>query len=147
MTRLKPVPATRHANPGTFVHKDLHTCTHVFLRQDAHRLALEPPYSGPYRVLSRREKTLRLLERGKTVSVHRQGQTGLHPQRDRHINFRRKLCGHTTNPLCSTGYAIHLVFTTSTYPYYTFRSTCPFPRALQPLGHTPRGGVMWEPPT
>jgi cleavage and polyadenylation specificity factor subunit 1 len=53
MDRLRPVPATRHASPGTFVHKDLHNCTHVFLCQEATRRALEPPYSGPYQVLSR----------------------------------------------------------------------------------------------
>jgi cleavage and polyadenylation specificity factor subunit 1 len=69
MARLRPVPATRHARPGTFVHKELHTCTHVFLRQDANRLALEPPYSGLYRVISRREKTLRLLVGGNTITV------------------------------------------------------------------------------
>jgi hypothetical protein len=62
MARLRPVPATRHANPGTFVHKELHTCTHVFRRQDAHRLALESPYGGPYRLLP-------LLVRGKTITV------------------------------------------------------------------------------
>jgi hypothetical protein len=69
MARLLPDPATRHARPGTFIHKDLHTCTYIFLRQDANRSALEPPYSGPYRVISRREKTLRLLVRGNTITV------------------------------------------------------------------------------
>jgi hypothetical protein len=69
MTRLRPVPATRHASPGTSVHKDLQTCTHVFLRQYATRKALEPPYSGPYQVLSRQEKTLKLLVRGKPITV------------------------------------------------------------------------------
>jgi hypothetical protein len=61
MARLRPVPAARHSCPATFVHKDLHSCTHIFLRQDALHRALEPPYSGPYRVLSRREKTMKLL--------------------------------------------------------------------------------------
>jgi hypothetical protein len=42
MALLGPDPATRHANPGTYVHKDLHTCTHVFLSQDATRRAIEP---------------------------------------------------------------------------------------------------------
>jgi hypothetical protein len=69
MARLRPVPATRHARPRTFVHKDLHSCTHVFLRQDGNRLALEPSYSGPYQVISRRAKTLRLLVRGNTITV------------------------------------------------------------------------------
>jgi hypothetical protein len=57
MACLRPVPAARHTSPATFVHKDLHNCTHVFLRQDATSRALEPPYSGPHKVLSRREKT------------------------------------------------------------------------------------------
>jgi cleavage and polyadenylation specificity factor subunit 1 len=63
--RLKPVLASHHASSETFVHKDLHNCAHVFLRQDATRRALEPPYSGTNQVLSRREKTLQVLVRGK----------------------------------------------------------------------------------
>jgi transposase InsO family protein len=57
MARLRSVPAARHTSPSTFVHSDLERCTHVFLRQDTTRRALEPPYSGPYRVLSCRVKT------------------------------------------------------------------------------------------
>jgi hypothetical protein len=73
MAHLRPVPAARHASPATFVHNALEKCTHIFLRQDATRLALEPPYSGPYQVLSRRDKTLQLLvcERPVTVSIDR----------------------------------------------------------------------------
>jgi hypothetical protein len=59
----------QHASPGTFVHKDLHNCTHVFLRPDATRRALEPPYSGPHQILTRKEKTLQLLVRGKPLTV------------------------------------------------------------------------------
>ena len=40
---LRPVPATRHASPAVFVHKDVADSTHVFLRQDAVRRPLEPP--------------------------------------------------------------------------------------------------------
>jgi hypothetical protein len=69
MTHLRPVPAALHASPAIFVHKDLHDSTHVFLRQDTIRRALEPPYSGPYQVLSRRDKTLQLLVRSKSVIV------------------------------------------------------------------------------
>jgi cleavage and polyadenylation specificity factor subunit 1 len=65
MARLIPIPATRHASPATFVHSDLEKCTRVVLRQDATRRALEPHYSGPYQVLSRREKTLQIFVRGK----------------------------------------------------------------------------------
>jgi cleavage and polyadenylation specificity factor subunit 1 len=67
MTRLRPVPAARHASPATFVHKDLHNCTHVFLLLDAIRRALERLQSGPYQVLSRRHKTMNLLVHAKPV--------------------------------------------------------------------------------
>jgi hypothetical protein len=69
MARFRAVPAARHTSLSTFVHSDLERCTHVFLRQDTRRRALEPPYSGPYRVLSRRSKTLQLLARGRPVTV------------------------------------------------------------------------------
>jgi cleavage and polyadenylation specificity factor subunit 1 len=69
MSRLRPVPAARYASPFTFVHSELEKCTHIFLRQDTSSRALDPPYSGPYQVLPRREKTVQLLVRGKPVSV------------------------------------------------------------------------------
>jgi hypothetical protein len=69
MACLRPVPAARHMSPATFLHKDLEKCTHVFLCLDTTRRALEPPYSGPYQVLSWRDKTLQLLIRGRPVTV------------------------------------------------------------------------------
>jgi hypothetical protein len=69
MTCLRPTPAASYASPATFVHSDFEKCTHVFLRQDPTRRALESPYSGPYKVLSRREKTLQLLVRGRPITV------------------------------------------------------------------------------
>jgi hypothetical protein len=51
------------------VYSYLEKCTHVFLRQDTTRRALEPYYSLPYQVLSRREKTLQLLVRERPVTV------------------------------------------------------------------------------
>jgi cleavage and polyadenylation specificity factor subunit 1 len=69
MARLRPVPATRHTSPATFMHSDLEKCTHIFICQDTRRRALEPPYSGPYQVLSRRRKTTQLLLRGSPITV------------------------------------------------------------------------------
>jgi hypothetical protein len=43
--------------PPKFIHNDLNTCPYVFLRQDVIRKALDPPYIGPYRVISRSEKS------------------------------------------------------------------------------------------
>ncbi|PNF35431.1 hypothetical protein B7P43_G01750 [Cryptotermes secundus] len=67
MARLRPIPATRHASPATFVHSDLEKCTHIFLR------ALKPPYSGPYQVLSRKDKTMQILVRGRLITVSTDG--------------------------------------------------------------------------
>jgi hypothetical protein len=64
MARLRPSPAARHASPTTYTHKDLHDSTHVFLRQDTIRHALEPPYNDPHKVIARTDKTLKIVVRG-----------------------------------------------------------------------------------
>jgi cleavage and polyadenylation specificity factor subunit 1 len=69
MARLRAVLAARHASPATFVHSNLEKCKYVFLHWDTTCWALQPPYGGPYQVLSRREKTLQLLVRGRPVTV------------------------------------------------------------------------------
>jgi hypothetical protein len=51
------------------MHSDLEKCIHVFLRQDRMCGALEPPYSGPYQVLSWRDKTKQLLVCGRPITV------------------------------------------------------------------------------
>uniref|UniRef100_A0ABD2WT32 Reverse transcriptase RNase H-like domain-containing protein n=2 Tax=Trichogramma kaykai TaxID=54128 RepID=A0ABD2WT32_9HYME len=50
---IKPVPASRHSSKKPFVYKDLPSCTHVFKRIDRIRKPLEPPYSGPHRIINR----------------------------------------------------------------------------------------------
>jgi hypothetical protein len=69
MVQLRPTPASRHATQATFVHKNLQDSTHVFLRQDAIRRALEPPYSGTHKVIARTDKTYKLVVRGRQVTV------------------------------------------------------------------------------
>lgn len=71
--RIKPVRASRHGKSMTFVHKDLDTCTHVMLRTDAVKPPLQPPYTGPHRVLCRSLHTMDILVNGKqtTVSISR----------------------------------------------------------------------------
>jgi hypothetical protein len=46
---LRPVLAACHASLATFMHSELKKCTHVFLRQDTMRRALEPPTAAPTR--------------------------------------------------------------------------------------------------
>jgi cleavage and polyadenylation specificity factor subunit 1 len=69
MDQLRPTPAARHSSPTTFIHKDLRDMTHVFLRQDAIRRALEPPYRGPHKVIVRTDKTFKIVVRGRQVTV------------------------------------------------------------------------------
>ncbi|BHF81007.1 hypothetical protein SprV_0702413600 [Sparganum proliferum] len=72
MRTLSPVPPRSSASPS-YLEKDLATCSHVYLRCDRVRRPLEPPYDGPFRVLSRWPKTFRIQRdnREEVVSVDR----------------------------------------------------------------------------
>lgn len=67
--KLRPMPASRHAKPKVFIYKELATTEYVFLREDALRGALQPAYSGPYKVLTRGDKTFKLHIKGKEITV------------------------------------------------------------------------------
>lgn len=69
-------PATSRSPPSTrkvFVHKDLTTCSHVFIREDKTKQPLTPAYEGPYQVIKRDEKVFVVMVKGKeaTVSIDR----------------------------------------------------------------------------
>jgi hypothetical protein len=156
MARLRPVPATRHASPTTFVHSDLGKFMHVFLRQDTTRRALEPPYSGSYRVLSRREKTLQLLVRGRPVTVSadrvKPAYTldGANGETNYTLDSGSSTTRHTATALANQTNPSHpTIRHTSTAPRkdYTFRTPCTFSVPFQYLSNHLREGVMWEHPT
>ena len=69
MENLRPKPPLQHGESQVFEHPDLKDTTHVFLRQDGVRRSLQPPYSGPYKVLERTDKTLKLLVCGQEAVV------------------------------------------------------------------------------
>lgn len=73
MTSLAPVQRTATATTRPFVHKDLATCTHVFIRNDTVRAPLTPPYDGPFPVLQKHEKffKIQLPKRVTVVSLDR----------------------------------------------------------------------------
>ena len=73
MRQLKAPPVRAHPPRNSYTHKDLHSCTHVFVRNDSVRRPLQAPYDGPYRVLERADKflTLDLGGRKDTVSLDR----------------------------------------------------------------------------
>lgn len=72
---IKPTTASSHHsnNKHLFVHKDLSTCTHVFIRTDAVKKPLQPPYEGPYQVIDRNNKvfTIKLPQREANISIDR----------------------------------------------------------------------------
>ncbi|BHF72211.1 hypothetical protein SprV_0401527500 [Sparganum proliferum] len=72
MRTLSPVPPKSSASPS-YLEKDLATCSHVYLQCDRVRQPLEPPYDGPFRVLSRGPKAFRIQRdnREEVVSVGR----------------------------------------------------------------------------
>ena len=72
MQQALPKPP-RPVNRTSHVSYDLNTCTHVFIRHDAVRKPLQPPYDGPYAVLKRNNKhfTININGRTDTVSLDR----------------------------------------------------------------------------
>uniref|UniRef100_A0ABD2W5E4 Uncharacterized protein n=1 Tax=Trichogramma kaykai TaxID=54128 RepID=A0ABD2W5E4_9HYME len=79
MRNVRPIPATTHSNFKPFVHKKLGGCSHVFVRTTPTKIALEPPYLGPFKVQARpspyfyviRALNKKGVEELKTVSTSR----------------------------------------------------------------------------
>ncbi|GFY72802.1 integrase catalytic domain-containing protein [Trichonephila inaurata madagascariensis] len=69
MHNLKPVPTSSHGRKTVFVHPELAQCTHVFLRHDALRKPLQPPYYGLFAVVKRSEKLITVQRQGKEICV------------------------------------------------------------------------------
>jgi transposase InsO family protein len=69
ISKLQPAAPSRHSAQKVFVFKELASASHVFLRTDSLRAALQPPYTGPHEVLSRTDKTFKLLVNRKAVVV------------------------------------------------------------------------------
>ena len=73
MSQLQPTQVREQPQRATYLPSALTTCTHVFVRRDAVKKPLQPPYDGPYRVLDRQDKYYTLDMRGRkdTVSIDR----------------------------------------------------------------------------
>lgn len=70
---MRPRPNNNNSNHTIFVHPDLKTCSHVFIRSDLVKQSLQPPYEGPYKVLDRNDKVflLQLPNRQSRISIDR----------------------------------------------------------------------------
>lgn len=53
MQSLKPRSTAHHTRTKVFIHPDLLTCTHVFIRTDDQRTQLKPAYEGPFQVIEK----------------------------------------------------------------------------------------------
>uniref|UniRef100_A0A674MZJ6 Gypsy retrotransposon integrase-like protein 1 n=1 Tax=Takifugu rubripes TaxID=31033 RepID=A0A674MZJ6_TAKRU len=51
-----PIPVSQHGLPPSHVPPSLERADYVFIRHDAHRGPLQPPYDGPFRVLESGDK-------------------------------------------------------------------------------------------
>ena len=66
--KLQP-PPQRPSSTTAYVPNDLQTCTHVFIRRDAVRKPLQPPYNGPFKVISRTPKHFKVDLGNRTDSI------------------------------------------------------------------------------
>ena len=73
MSRLRLCPPCDTQQHNIFQYKEIATCTHVFLRRIAIAPPLTAPYNGPYKVVARSGRVMKILVKGKveTVSLYR----------------------------------------------------------------------------
>ncbi|XP_023723927.1 uncharacterized protein LOC111873434 [Cryptotermes secundus] len=136
MARLRPIPASRHASPATFVHRDLGNCTQFFLRQDAGRRALEPHYRGPYQVFTRRGKTMQILVRDRPVTVSTDRVKPAYM-----LNESSHETHTTFNPTTTAARASSPNTFKTLRTSYALRTSNPPPCSLQQLSRDLRGGA------
>ncbi|GFW35741.1 transposon Tf2-9 polyprotein [Trichonephila clavipes] len=69
MDQLQQLKTRRQPSQKYFVHKDLHNSTHVFIRVDRVKKALEPPYDGRFPVAKRYDKYFTVKIKGKDINI------------------------------------------------------------------------------
>ncbi|GFX30147.1 retrovirus-related Pol polyprotein from transposon opus [Trichonephila clavipes] len=69
MAELKPLKSPSNRQQNIFVNKDLKSCSHVFIRIDRVRKALEPPYEGLFAVQKKYDKYFTILIKDKAVNI------------------------------------------------------------------------------
>ena len=86
-----PCPQTYQPARPTHIPASLTSATHVFVRTDAHRPPLTPPYQGPFKILQRKAKTLLLQMKGAPdwVSIDRVKPAYLQPDDSPPVRFSR----------------------------------------------------------
>ena len=96
MSKLRAQSPRSQSPRRTHISDKLSTATHVFVRHDATRGPLKPPYDGPFPVLKRTDKyyTVKIKNQDKTISIDR-----LKPA---HIDTPPPLTPQVTSPALDT---------------------------------------------
>lgn len=90
-SEIRSPQTTHHAKPTVFLHKDLKSCSRVFVRVDAAKRSSQQPYEGPFEVLERGDKFFDVSIAGKQqrISIDRikpaytcDSNVGDHPSED-----------------------------------------------------------------
>ncbi|GBN16159.1 hypothetical protein AVEN_64724-1 [Araneus ventricosus] len=69
MKHIKLLDTRRLPSQKIFTHRDLLTCTHVFIRIDRVRKPLEPPYNGPFPVVKKHDKYFTVIIKSKDINI------------------------------------------------------------------------------
>ena len=69
LDQVRPSARKQNTQHKSFVHEDLSTASHVFVRVDRVKKFFETPYDGPYAVLHRSAKYFSLQIKGNSVNV------------------------------------------------------------------------------
>ena len=69
MSRLRLCPPHDLTQNNIFQYKEIDTCSHVFLRWIAIAPSLTAPYDGPYKVIVRSGRVMKILVKGKVEMV------------------------------------------------------------------------------
>ena len=69
MSHLRLCPPYDTPQKDIFQYKELETCSHVFLRRIAIAAPLTAPYDGPYKVISKSGRVIKILMKGKVETV------------------------------------------------------------------------------
>ena len=80
MSRLHLCPPRDTQQHNIFQFKEIATCTHVFLRRIAIAPPLTAPYDGPYKVVARSGRSMKILVKGKVETVSLDRVKPAHPE-------------------------------------------------------------------
>ena len=99
MSRLRLCPPRDSPQNNIFKYKEIDTCSHVFLRRIAIAPPLTAPYNGPYKVIIRSGRVMKILIKGKveTVSLDQVKPAHLESKPETGTETQRKTQNKTKN--------------------------------------------------